>query len=83
MSLRNKKIKKRDAKPCHDGPHYFIMIIFILVVCTVYSRGRQPFVVSGPKNGKIVNPILLRAIPYIFLPISFKFFDDFFLLLRI
>ena len=52
--------------------------LLYIIHYTVYSRGRQHFVVGGPKNEKIVN--LFCWGPYrichqlIFLAISFKFF---------
>ena len=51
-----------------------------IVRCTVYTRGRQPFVVDGPNNGNIIN-FFVEGHQLAFF--SRFFFDDLFLLLTI
>ena len=51
---------------------------------TLYTRGRQRFLLGGPKNGKIRNLFLLRAINSCFFAnFPHIFLDDLFFLLSI
>ena len=65
---------------CNQYNYTWIRILNFII----YIRGRQPFVVGGPKNGKIINLFLLRAINSYFFSHFFQIFlTTFFLLLRI
>ena len=58
-------------------------VVWLRVWSMDYGRGRQPFVVVGPKNEKITSLFCWGSSFPIFLPFVPKFFDLFFLLLRI